>query len=225
MTIDIFQQVRLIDEKIEKLNKEKVQRIMTWCQFKKKLKADFMEAFEKENAKTQDQQMWQSLREFIEAPAECTNEEVSEFLHKSFRQKAPEHTQKLTATKIFTFDAAHYLEGHPGACKRLHGHTYKLEITFQNNPRMPVSGYNPPDMVLDFSLMKQVVNEIIIDKFDHQLINEVPEWIKTNLRPTAENMVEVFADRIMKAKNGWYAGNLVSIRLWETPTSFATWTK
>ena len=136
-----------------------------------------------------------------------------------------EKTSFVTATKIFTFDAAHYLEGHPGACRRMHGHTYKLEITFQKNSKMPVSEMNPPDMVMDFSHLKTVVEKYIISKVDHQIINEIPEWQMTNLRPTAENMVEVFAKWLMKADDGLYSECLVSIRLWETPTSYATWTK
>ena len=192
MALDINQQIKLIEEKIDKLNKEKEQRICDWFDFKIKEKAEFLEAFRNACRKENDEK---------------------------------QITQKVTATKIFTFDAAHYLEGHPGSCRRMHGHTYKLEVTFQKNPKMPVSDMNPPDMVMDFSEIKKVINEIIISKFDHQIINGVPEWMKLNLRPTAENMVEVFAKWIMKHNNGEYAGNLVSIRLWETPTSFATWTK
>jgi len=192
MALDINQQIRLIEEKIDKLNKEKEQRICDWFDFKIKEKAEFLEAFRNACRKENDEK---------------------------------QITQKVTATKIFTFDAAHYLEGHPGACRRMHGHTYKLEITFQKNPKMPVSNMNPPDMVLDFSKMKSSITALIVNRLDHQVINDVPEWMKTNLRPTAENMVEVFAKWIMKHNNGEYAGNLVSIRLWETPTSYATWTK
>lgn len=27
-----------------------------------------------------------------------------------------------------TFDAAHYLPAYPGNCKKLHGHTWKVEV-------------------------------------------------------------------------------------------------
>ena len=37
--------------------------------------------------------------------------------------------RKITITRHFSFDAAHYLPGHEGKCQNLHGHTYKLEVT------------------------------------------------------------------------------------------------
>ena len=137
---------------------------------------------------------------------------------------AKETKPMLTATKIFTFDSAHFLQGHPGLCKNVHGHTYKLEVTFQKDQSQPVSDMNPPDMVLDFGEIKKVIKKMIIDKFDHQLINEVPSWRNTQLRPTAENMVEVFAKWIRAWDSRKYKNNLVQLRLWETPTSYATWT-
>ena len=30
--------------------------------------------------------------------------------------------------KLFKFEAAHRLPNHPGKCKNLHGHSYKLEV-------------------------------------------------------------------------------------------------
>lgn len=131
----------------------------------------------------------------------------------------------VTATKIFTFEAAHYLLNHPGACKFVHGHSYRLEVTFKKDETKVICDANPADMVMDFSEIKRVIQEIIIDRMDHRLINDVPEWQKLYLRPTAENMVEIFASWIMHYNRGFYADNLVSLRLWETATSYVTWTK
>lgn len=124
----------------------------------------------------------------------------------------------ITATKIFTFDAAHYLEGHLGLCQQLHGHTYKLEVTISKNPKEPISDSNPIDMVLDFSDLKKIVAKSIIEVYDHTCINDNPQW--PNIRPTAENMVHEFA--IILIGKGL---NLMSLKLWETPTSCVTWTK
>ena len=166
-------------------------------------------------------------KEWYETAIKNTIEGIAEAMIQQVEnpKKEPKKENKITATKIFTFDSAHYLIGHPGLCKNIHGHTYKLEVTFQKDPEHSVSESNPPDMVMDFSEMKKLINEIIIDKLDHQLINEVPAWLREQLRPTAENMVEVFAKWIMKHNRGWFKNNLVSIRLWETPTSYVTWIK
>ena len=182
-------------------------------------------AFEKaikENTKIIRQQMKNPL---ARAADNILKDAVSIWGHNRYAKQTTKRKPMLTATKIFTFDSAHFLQGHPGLCKNVHGHTYKLEVTFQKDQNQPVSDMNPPDMVLDFGEIKKVIKKMIIDKFDHQLINEVPIWRNTHLRPTAENMVEVFAKWIRAWDSRKYKNNLVQLRLWETPTSYATWTK
>ncbi|MFW6028852.1 MAG: 6-carboxytetrahydropterin synthase QueD [Halanaerobiales bacterium] len=133
----------------------------------------------------------------------------------------------MKVTKEFKFDMSHMLAGHPGLCKNLHGHTYKLEVTVEDEL---VDG-----MVIDFKDLKNIVNGLIVDKCDHafmynQLSNDDAEHdvarvlnehhkkvVKTNFRPTAENMViwifgVLFHDGDL---------NIKKIRLYETPTSYA----
>lgn len=112
--------------------------------------------------------------------------------------------KKVYLTKEFTFDSAHQLEWHKGKCKNLHGHTYKLQITIQG-------GLNKDGIVIDFGDLKKIVKDKIIEKLDHQLLNEI---IKN---PTAENMVVWMWDELMDELE------LYEIKLWETPTSYATY--
>ncbi len=115
----------------------------------------------------------------------------------------------ITVTKEFTFDAAHKLEdGYEGACSRIHGHTYKLQVT--------VSGeLNKLGMVVDFKELKQIWKDRIEPDFDHQLLNDTLDF-----QTTAENMVKYIGQEFDK----WLeAGWVVKANLWETPTSFATW--
>ena len=128
----------------------------------------------------------------------------------------------LTATKIFTFDAAHYLPGHSGLCQNLHGHRWTLEVTVKKPERAAITNMTPPDMVMDFTQLKKIVKNKIIDVFDHSCINDNPEW-PNGLRPTAENMVEVIAEELVNTTglSGW----IYKLKLWETPTSYVTWTK
>lgn len=36
---------------------------------------------------------------------------------------------RVSVTKCFGFEAAHHLPDYKGACNRLHGHSYKLQVT------------------------------------------------------------------------------------------------
>lgn len=131
----------------------------------------------------------------------------------------------LSVTKELTFDAAHRLMGHPGKCKSLHGHTYKLQVTLESDGLTR-------GMVMDFSDMKKHL-DAIINKWDHAtilencdpLINHLKGYPECNLvimhgRPTAENMVMDIG--IMIQHNLPINIKVTKVKLWETPTSFAT---
>ncbi|MBO8161094.1 MAG: 6-carboxytetrahydropterin synthase QueD [Thermosipho sp. (in: Bacteria)] len=111
-------------------------------------------------------------------------------------------------TKEFTFDSAHYLDEYYGLCSNLHGHTYRLQVTVRGI-------LNDIGMVIDFKELKSVVKEKVIDKLDHKYINNTLPF-----NPTAENLVvwiyDVLREELEKRKIV-----LDSIKLWETPTSFA----
>ncbi|MBN1861178.1 MAG: 6-carboxytetrahydropterin synthase QueD [Candidatus Thermoplasmatota archaeon] len=96
----------------------------------------------------------------------------------------------------FFFDAAHYLPEYKGKCEKLHGHTYKLEIVLDGERKKD-------GMVLDFVKLKEIVEAAVIEKLDHQALNELFE------NPTAEHILEWIAHQL-KDKLPVY-----SIRLWE----------
>ena len=115
---------------------------------------------------------------------------------------------RVSVTKCFEFEAAHHLPDYNGACNRLHGHSYKLQVTVSGSVD-EVSG-----MIVDFYVLKSVVKEQIVDKYDHQYLND----FFTN--PTAENMVQsFFIDLSHKFSN--MGLTLESVKLWETESSFA----
>ncbi len=141
----------------------------------------------------------------------------------------------IRITKQFNFETAHALYGYDGKCKNLHGHSYKLDVTVLgtpiNDPSNPKFG-----MVIDFGDLKKIVNEEIVDAFDHatvfnkntphsELGNHLAELghhiLLVDYQPTTENMVIDFANKI---KNRLQEGlQLHSIRLRETESSFAEW--
>ncbi len=112
-------------------------------------------------------------------------------------------------SKRFTFDAAHKIPWHKGKCKNLHGHTYILEVCVSSD--ILDSEY----FVVDFGIIKDIVNEIIIDKCDHQYLNDIFEVT------TVEFLTRQFFQDIKQALVEKELGvEVSSITLYETPTSF-----
>ncbi len=138
----------------------------------------------------------------------------------------------LRITKEFRFEAAHALTGYDGKCKHLHGHSYILYVTVKGQPSNP-DGSPKAGMVLDFTELKKIVNEVIIDRFDHTLIlNEkapiAEDIAKTYNRvhivpfqPTTESLISLFAELVQKALPKGVI--LHSMRLHESPSSFVEW--
>ncbi len=141
----------------------------------------------------------------------------------------------IRLTKEFTFEAAHMLEGYDGLCREIHGHSYRLFVTVKGEPQ---SDPNSPKlgMVMDFGVLKRIVNEQIVDRLDHSLMmrdtlaaeNTVAALgarftrvVLTEYQPTCENMLSDFAERLLGALPDDI--ELHSLRLHETATSFAEW--
>lgn len=140
-------------------------------------------------------------------------------------------TQKIRLTKQFTFEAAHALKGYDGKCRHIHGHSYILFVTVCGYPYI----HDSPKlgMVMDFGELKKIVNELIINRFDHSLMLREGASLEKELlegygcveifsfQPTCENMLIYFADLIKPH----LPPNIMlhSLRLHETATSFAEW--
>lgn len=115
---------------------------------------------------------------------------------------------KVSVTKCFGFEASHFLPNYDGDCSRLHGHSYKLQVTVSGSVD-EVTG-----MIVDFNILKSVVKENVIEEYDHQHLNEFFD------NPTAENMVQhIF--KVLCVKFNKMGLTLDSVKLWETESSFA----
>lgn len=142
---------------------------------------------------------------------------------------------KIRITKQFSFETGHALYGYDGKCRNVHGHSYKLSVTVIGTPIGDRSNVKY-GMVIDFSDLKKIVREEIVDVFDHatvfnastphvELAAELQERghhvILVDYQPTSENMVIDFAAKLRKRLPSSIA--LFSLRLQETETSYAEW--
>ena len=140
----------------------------------------------------------------------------------------------IRVTKKFDFEMAHALWNYDGLCSNIHGHSYKLAITITGKPNddqtSPKYG-----MVIDFNVLKKIVKDNILDKYDHALVvsNKVPAGVIKEAgqmferlrvlegQPTCENLLIEFAGTL---KEKLPANNrLHSMHLSETNTSYAEW--
>ena len=116
----------------------------------------------------------------------------------------------IRITKQFSFETGHALYGYDGKCKNVHGHSYKLSVTVIGKPIVDRSNVKF-GMVIDFTDLKKIVKEEIVDQFDHATVFnettphiELAKELKTrghhvilvDYQPTSENMVIDFAQRI-----------------------------
>lgn len=141
----------------------------------------------------------------------------------------------MKVTKSFTFDAAHALTNYHGACERLHGHTYRLDVTVEG-PLDAKTG-----MVVDFLLLKTAVQDRVLAHLDHHSLNDVLKnpsaellavWIWNQLKDLpavlAESVKNVDMSRYVasgtaSAPSISFSLRLTEIRLWETATSCVTY--
>ncbi|RLD31716.1 MAG: 6-carboxytetrahydropterin synthase QueD [Bacteroidetes bacterium] len=141
---------------------------------------------------------------------------------------------KIRVTKEFSFEMAHALWNYDGPCRNIHGHSYKLFVTVTGEPLADKKSVKL-GMVIDFGILKRLVNKYIVSRFDHTVVvcKDAPHHLlknidqmfekyeATNYQPTCENLVIAFAD-ILKSKLPSEV-SLFSIKLYETETSFAEW--
>ena len=130
--------------------------------------------------------------------------------------------QKVAVVRREHFNAAHRLYRKDwsdernnaafGKCSlpNYHGHNYELEIKIIGEVD-EATGY-----VMDLKELSDLVNEIVLDRFDHKNLNlDVAEF--KDLNPTAENIVIVIYNLLRPHIAKEHA---LFIRLFETPRNY-----
>ena len=110
-------------------------------------------------------------------------------------------------TKKLVFDSAHYISDHDGKCKNLHGGRYNIEISLKDRID-PMTGF-----IIDYSLIKKITKNLIINKFDHKTLNLTCSELAW--RSSTEFLAIVIWEILIE-----YLPSLSKIKIFETETSF-----
>ena len=138
--------------------------------------------------------------------------------------------------KVIQWDMGHRVLNHRSVCRGLHGHRYKAEICVEGN-LVEEEDASEEGMVIDFADIKKTAQKFIQDELDHAFMvwdkdEELLDFFKKSkghkpvivpLTPTAENVAAyIYANLKDKFADVFNTGlRLHSIKLWETPTSYA----
>jgi 6-pyruvoyltetrahydropterin/6-carboxytetrahydropterin synthase len=139
----------------------------------------------------------------------------------------------LRVTKIFRFETAHAIYGYNGSCRNVHGHSYELHVTVQQ--QYHEDEYLPaPGFVIDFKDLKRIVHFAVIDRFDHCIIlsedylqahpflRALPNLEVWQAEPTAENILLYIKNKLLQQLPEDVV--LHELKLYETADSYAEWT-
>ena len=109
--------------------------------------------------------------------------------------------------KVVTdFSSAHTLRDYPGACSRMHGHNWKVEL------EAVATQLDDIGMGVDFKVMKQAAREVSAE-LDHQYLNELEPFKEIN--PTAEN-IAAYMYREISVRINSKTIKVTALTLWET---------
>jgi 6-pyruvoyltetrahydropterin/6-carboxytetrahydropterin synthase len=142
----------------------------------------------------------------------------------------------MQITRRLEFDAGHRIPNHNSQCKHLHGHRYAIEITLSGEI-ITTEGVSEQGMVMDFSDVKRIAKEQLVDTWDHaflvycgdrvvlNFLNTLPnhKTVVLDVPPTAENLAMLAFKQLDSAYRDTYGNHLQleRVRIYETPNNWA----
>jgi 6-pyruvoyltetrahydropterin/6-carboxytetrahydropterin synthase len=113
------------------------------------------------------------------------------------------------------FASAHALRNYKGRCENVHGHNWKVRVVIQGE-KLDQTG-----MLVDFLDVKSFMGQIL-DRIDHQFLNEIPPFDVVN--PSAENIAEYFYQEMAgKLEDTPVPVRISEVKIWETDIQSATY--
>jgi 6-pyruvoyltetrahydropterin/6-carboxytetrahydropterin synthase len=114
-----------------------------------------------------------------------------------------------------TFAAGHALRDYKGKCENVHGHNFKVQVTIEGE-RLDKTG-----LLVDFIDVKDKMRAVI-DKLDHQFLNDVPPFDVQN--PSAENIAVYFCGELADGlRDAPVPVRVREVKVWETEIQSATY--
>ena len=127
-------------------------------------------------------------------------------------------------TKTIDFCYGHRLLDYEGKCRHLHGHNGLLEVDVE------AEYLDEQGMVMDFGDVRDVVKGWVDENLDHRMVlwsRDPVVPVLTDMgeplylideNPTAENIAKLIFDQVRGQGLA-----LSEVRLWETPSSYASY--
>jgi 6-pyruvoyltetrahydropterin/6-carboxytetrahydropterin synthase len=146
----------------------------------------------------------------------------------------------MLITRRLEFDAGHRIPDHQSQCRHLHGHRYAIEITLAGDI-IEAAGEPENGMVMDFSHVKLLAKQTLVDQWDHAFLafrgdTAVTAFLATlpghktvllDAVPTAENLARIAFATLDPVYRDTYGNQLRldRIRIYETPNCWADATR
>jgi len=112
-----------------------------------------------------------------------------------------------------SFSAAHKLKEIGGACEKLHGHNFIVEVSLCS------AALSDTGILIDFRILRQWTDEIL-NEFDHKCLNDITYF--KDASPSSENIARFIYDRIAeKIKEDNLAVSRVTV--WESEDARASY--
>lgn len=132
----------------------------------------------------------------------------------------------MKIAKTFRWEMGHRLPEHPGGCRNLHGHSYRMQVEVEGTP-----GEN--GMIIDFDDMTRAVRPLI-EELDHAFLcrdtdTDLVAFLRTHdmkhrivpFASTVENISTLFADRLEPVFHEAAQVTAFAVTVFETDTSSA----
>lgn len=141
-----------------------------------------------------------------------------------------------------SFDSSHFLRGHNGKCRNLHGHRWRVKYGLKAEKL--IEGGSSDSMIIDFTDIKNII-KAYFNNYDHALILTDYEdmtaeeenfvkaceamnfrMVKIPCRSTAENMSKLFfyeMEELLSKELGEKSFKVDYITVYETPNNAATY--